>query len=127
LETTIKPGEHKVFWADEDTLQGPLHLGFKLNAFSGDIGLSVNGLTFIDSVSYTQQDDNVSTGRYGDGSDTWRNFEVPTPDALITLHLYLLQFLYSPAELVNLMSILSPGTMKRMMKLSLGIFHSRIG
>jgi hypothetical protein len=79
VSTSIKPGEHKVFWADGDTKQGALHLGFKLNALAGAIGLSADGRTFIDSVSYSQQNENVSTGRYADGTDTWRNFDVPTP------------------------------------------------
>jgi hypothetical protein len=78
--TTIIPGEHKLIWADRDSSQGPLHLGFNLNKGGCAFGISTDGKTFIDSVSYSQQmSENFSCGRYPDISDTWRDFERPTP------------------------------------------------
>ncbi len=78
-QTIIGPGEHKIIWADEDTEQGPLHLGFKLPASGGAIGLSADGRTCFETLHYTAQLENISYGRYTDGGEGWRNFTTPTP------------------------------------------------
>jgi hypothetical protein len=78
-DLTINPGEHKVIWADGDTGQGPLHLGFKLASAGGHIGISGDGRTFIDSLVYTDQNTDISYGRYTDGANSWRSFTTPTP------------------------------------------------
>jgi hypothetical protein len=78
-QTTIKPGEHKILWADNDTEQGPLHLGFKLNGLGGEIGISADGRSCFESLSYGPQSADISYGRYADGTDVWRTFPTPTP------------------------------------------------
>ena len=78
--TTIGPGEYKIFWADRDTGQGPLHLSFNLNKGGSIAGISVDGKTYID---YTDTlvviDPNLSYGRYPNGGNDWRMFDSPTP------------------------------------------------
>lgn len=81
-QTTLAPKDYMVLWADGDTLQGPLHLNFRLDKESEIITLAreENGaLTFLDVVSFHRQTSDVSRGRYPDGTMTWRNFHVPTP------------------------------------------------
>jgi len=78
-ETKIKPGEHKILWADAKSGKGPLHLGFKLNASGGAIGLSADGKSVFESGNYSVQSTNVSSGRHLDGTGNWNIFESPTP------------------------------------------------
>ncbi len=78
--TTIEPGEHLILWADEDTEQGALHMGFKLTADGGDIALSVDGSNDFESLHYTSQSEDDSYGRYPDGADNWVTFLKPTPN-----------------------------------------------
>ncbi len=77
--TRLRPGEYLLFWADNDAMQGSCHLPFKLDADGGDIGLSIDGENIFESVSYTQQDEDDSYGRYTDGLDSWVVFKKPTP------------------------------------------------
>ncbi|MBC2606159.1 lamin tail domain-containing protein [Pelagicoccus albus] len=58
---------------DEDTL------GFKLDRISDFIHLIGSNGALIDSVDITSQFADHSTGRETDGSDTWADFEIPTP------------------------------------------------
>ncbi len=72
---TIGPGEHRLFWADDDQEQGPMHTNFKL-ANSGEyIGLyDKDGHTLIDGLAFGPQFDDFSYGRSVDGGDTWQFF-----------------------------------------------------
>ncbi|MDE0837634.1 MAG: lamin tail domain-containing protein [Kiritimatiellae bacterium] len=77
----IGPDDHLLFWADEDTDDGPMHLNFKLAASGEQIGLyNTDGSTLIDSITFGQQLPDISYGRYPDGSDDWRSMNIPTPD-----------------------------------------------
>lgn len=68
-----------VFWADEETKLGPLHTDFKLGASGEEIGLfHTDGATQIDSVTFGQQQPDVSYGRTTDGADSWTS-QKPTP------------------------------------------------
>ncbi len=80
--TTIPAGESQVLWADNNPGQGPLHLGFKLNAAGEQIGISFDGSDFIDSLSYSVQIENRSYGRYPDGDNFWQSFIVYSPGEL---------------------------------------------
>jgi hypothetical protein len=81
-QTTIPAGGFVVFWADEDSTDGPLHTNFKLSGSGEEIGLfDTDGVTRIDAVVFGEQTTNISYGRYPDGSETWRFFPVPTPAA----------------------------------------------
>ena len=72
--TTIPAGGFILLWADDDTEQGILHLDFKLNNVSEQIGVvrySAIDTFFIDSLTYNSISPNVSYGRYPDGGNNW--------------------------------------------------------
>ena len=83
--TTIAPGGFLLVWADNDaedngTIQSGLHANFELGAEGDKIGLfDSNTAILIDSVSYPDQDPDISYGRFPDGNDIWRFFGAPTP------------------------------------------------
>lgn len=56
-----------------------MHLGFRLDADGGFIGLSADRKTIFEGVSYTEQAEDNSYGRYKDGTGNWVTFENPTP------------------------------------------------
>ena len=79
--TSIQPGGFLLLWADDDTAQGDLHLGFKLSGGGEQIGLfAPDGRTVIDSLSFGPQEADISFGRYPDGAQTWLFFPEPTPE-----------------------------------------------
>ena len=72
--TFIGPGNYLLVWADEDVLDNPngLHANFKLSSEGEEIGLySTNGMTLVDSVSFGDQSEDVSFGRFPNGDGTW--------------------------------------------------------
>ena len=78
----LAPGGYALFWADDDTEQGPFHAGFKLSLFGEEVGLfDSDGQTLIDGVSFGPQQEDVSFGRSVDGGDSWQFFENPSPGA----------------------------------------------
>ncbi len=80
--TTILPDSFIVLWADNDTATGALHLGFNLRRSGESISIvqKINGqLNFIDSLTYSGQTTDISSGRIPDGSNNWHLFPVPTP------------------------------------------------
>ena len=82
--TTVAAGGHIVIWADKDqSSQGILHTDdIKLSADGEDIGLifiSGTDTIFVDSLSFGAQTDDISYGRYPDGSDNWIYFDPPSP------------------------------------------------
>ena len=79
-QTTILTGGYLVLWADNDTADGPLHVGFQLNADNDAIYLyDTDGLALLDSVIFSEQISNVSYGRYPDGSSVWYYFNAASP------------------------------------------------
>jgi len=81
-QTTIPARGFLVFWADDETIQGPLHTNFKLSADGEEIGLyDTDGVTQIDAVAFLEQTANVSYGRYPDAEENWRFFSTATPGA----------------------------------------------
>jgi hypothetical protein len=84
-QTTIPARGFLVFWADEETTQGPLHTNFKLSASGEEIGLyDTDGVTQIDAIVFGAQTTNVSYGRYPDGEENWCFFSTATPGAANT-------------------------------------------
>ena len=78
--TIIQPGDRLLLWADNESEQGPLHLGFKLNGNGEHLALyTVDGDSLIDEISFGTQDVDISYGRYPDGGDNW-GFMDPTPN-----------------------------------------------
>ena len=76
--TTINPGDYLILWADNDTGQGILHLGFQLDILGEAIGI-YNGVTPIDTVTFIEQQTDISYGRIPDGLDIWQTFPLATP------------------------------------------------
>jgi hypothetical protein len=77
--TIIPAGSWLLLWADEDLDQGPLHADFKLGAGGDDIGLWSPDGVLIDSLSFGDQDEDVSFGRLPDGGAEWQSFDPATP------------------------------------------------
>ena len=79
-QTTVPAGGFIVFWADNETGDGPLHTNFKLDADGEQIGLfGTDGSTLIDGITFGEQAANISYGRYPDADDYLRYFAVTTP------------------------------------------------
>jgi hypothetical protein len=68
-----------VFWADEDTEDGPLHTNFKLSASGEEIGLFFDADTMVDGIVFGEQATDISYGRYPDAGSNLRFFYTPTP------------------------------------------------
>lgn len=80
-QTIIKSGGYLLFWADGETGISPLHLNFKLSKSGEDIVLTApDGKTVIDSIQYSEQERDVSYGRYPDGGGKWGYYKKATPD-----------------------------------------------
>ncbi len=82
--TLLGPNSYLLVWADENVLDNPngLHANFKLSAGGEQIGLfSTNGVTLVDSVSFGDQSQDVSYGRFPNGGDSWYSMGQPSPNA----------------------------------------------
>ncbi len=81
-QTTIPARGFLVFWADDETTQGPLHTNFKLSGDGEEIGLyDTDGVTQIDAIVFGAQTTDISYGRYPDGEENWCFFSTATPGA----------------------------------------------
>jgi Lamin Tail Domain/CotH kinase protein/Fn3 associated/Chitobiase/beta-hexosaminidase C-terminal domain len=81
-QTTIPARGFLVFWADDETTQGPLHTNFKLSGDGEEIGLyDTDGVTQIDAIVFGAQATDISYGRYPDGEENWCFFSTATPGA----------------------------------------------
>jgi hypothetical protein len=79
-DVNISPGEHLLFWADDEDSRGPMHMNFKLSASGEEIGLfASDGETLLDSVKFREQVADISYGHYPDGSSDLRFFSTATP------------------------------------------------
>ena len=81
--TQIAGNSYLLVWADKDPEDNPngLHATFKLSKSGEDIALfASDGETLIDSISFGAQSDDISYGRYPDGSNSWYVFDSnPSP------------------------------------------------
>ncbi len=75
----IEAGGHLTFLADGDAAAGANHLGFKLAAEQGFLGLFDTDLSLIDLVFYRFQLPDVSEGRVPSGGTNFALFATPTP------------------------------------------------
>jgi hypothetical protein len=70
-------------WADEEGSQtvpgGDLHVNFKLDQLGETIELRDPSGRLLDSVSFDAQTNNISRGRWPDGTATFYYMSVPTP------------------------------------------------
>ncbi|MFQ5584479.1 MAG: CotH kinase family protein, partial [Calditrichia bacterium] len=81
-DTTLPPGSFLLIWADNDENQGPTHTNFKLSKSGEQIGIfegDSSGFSVIDSITYGQQQTDISYGRNPDGGPDWQFFSNPTP------------------------------------------------
>ncbi|MBX9851223.1 MAG: lamin tail domain-containing protein [Cytophagaceae bacterium] len=73
-----------LLWADKQMPQGKLHVDIKLSGGGEAIALvqkNGNSITFLDSLTFTAQTDDISEGRYPNGTSTFKKFTSPTPNA----------------------------------------------
>jgi hypothetical protein len=69
-----------LFWADDDTQQGPQHTNFKLSKEGESLGLfHRDGATAVDTVEFGIQEEDVSYGRCWAQEDGWEYLYLPTP------------------------------------------------
>ena len=78
---TLPAGGFLLIWADEDGSDGDDHANFRLNRAGEEIGLLRSDSTFVDSITYGEQETDISYGRTRDGTATWQQFTEPTPGA----------------------------------------------
>jgi len=77
--TVIQPRNYLVFFADNHTTRGILHLNFDLSN-SNYVGLfDVNGTTLIDEIRFPKLESDISYGRINDGAEQWAVLEKTTP------------------------------------------------
>lgn len=79
---TIGSLDFALFIADGDTKEGADHLPFKLSSEGESITLSFledQEVIVVDQISYTNQPNDISTGRYPDGSENIYSFFFCTP------------------------------------------------
>ncbi|MCF7832979.1 MAG: CotH kinase family protein [Candidatus Marinimicrobia bacterium] len=78
--TEIDPGNWLLFWCDEDEEQIGLHTNFKLSGGGEFIALTeADGLSIVDSLSFGEQETDISYGRTADAGAVWQFFASPTP------------------------------------------------
>jgi len=95
--TTIPGKGFLVFRADNQEDLGSLHLDFELSSGGEEIGLvqrRPEGLVFIDQLSYGIQTTDVSWGRFPDGDELFRFFEIPTPGVSNNTEIVIVDGLY---------------------------------
>jgi len=98
--TIIEPGDFLLLWADKESEQGVLHVEIKLSSDGEQIGLFMpDSTTVVDTLTFGEQSDDISYGRYPDGSDTWQLMN-PTPGAANTQELSLDEALLIPEVFV---------------------------
>ncbi|KAA3655941.1 MAG: hypothetical protein DWQ04_32535, partial [Chloroflexi bacterium] len=82
---TILGGGFLLFYADNDTEQGDQHTNFKLSANGESVALlGADGLTQIDSVTFTTQTTDMAYGRQTDGTGDWGTMCEATPGSANT-------------------------------------------
>ena len=81
-DTTIPPGEFLILWYTGETNGFP-EIDAKLSSGGETVYGEDSSGTTVFSVSFDAQDEDVSYGRYPDGSDTWQQMN-PTPGSTNT-------------------------------------------
>lgn len=77
---SINAGQYLLFWADNETGQGPRHTNFKLNADGDQVHLYTIDSDLIDTKTYSQvQLADESLGRYPDNDPAWYSMRQPSP------------------------------------------------
>lgn len=80
-QTTVLPGGHLLFWFDNDPEQGEEHSTIRLSTDGESVFLTMpDGVTIVDSITFGEQQHDISYGRECDGCENWIYFNQPTPD-----------------------------------------------
>ena len=79
--TTIPSRGYLLIWADDEADEGPLHATFRLAGGGEAVALYDAEAHLIDSVTFGEQHEDVSYGRFPDGGDWWQPLTTPTPGA----------------------------------------------
>jgi hypothetical protein len=82
--TVIPARGYLLVWADNDPqdngFNGDLHTSFELSRTLDFIRLyGPDGTTLIDSITFSNQNNNISQGRFPDGTPNFMSFDNPTP------------------------------------------------
>ena len=78
---TIEPDSFLIIWCDNDDEQGDLHTNFKLSSGGEFLAIvSPDGSTILDSLTFPEQDADISYGRVGGELSLW-DYMTPTPGA----------------------------------------------
>ena len=78
--TSIAANDYLIVWADEDLDQGGLHADFRLSAGGETIILTDADIALIDSITYVEQEADISHGRFPNGTGAFRDMN-PTFNA----------------------------------------------
>lgn len=76
----IEGNSYLIIWADEDEDEG-LHADFKLSKSGEFLGLYNSKAELVDSIRFGEQAENISTGRYPNGTGIFVSMNMPTPGA----------------------------------------------
>lgn len=66
-----------IIWTDGNNTG--LHTSFKISSMGEEIGLYSPSLNLLDSITFGEQNIDISFGRSPNGSNTWKYFLTPTP------------------------------------------------
>jgi len=78
-EIILQPNEFIIVWLDDQVTQPGLHASFKISKSGEYLAITENdGITILDSLTFGQQQTDISFGRYTDGLNNWE-FMLPTP------------------------------------------------
>ena len=82
--TTIPANGFLLVWADNETIENStnstdLHAGFRLSQSGEAIGLFAPNGSLVDSVTFGPQTNDISRGRWPDGSASFYFMPIPTP------------------------------------------------
>jgi hypothetical protein len=78
----VSPHSFVLIWADDRNTGR--HANFKLSASGESIGLFDPAGKVVDTVSFAAQEDDISSGRWPDGSSTWYRFWPASPGSANT-------------------------------------------
>jgi hypothetical protein len=76
----LEVDELLVIWCDQDEDQGPLHTNFKLSGSGEFLALTAaDGVSVHDSLTFGNQETDISFGRLPDGVGAWQALLTPSP------------------------------------------------
>lgn len=78
---TLEPGHFEFFWADGDPSLGDHHTNFKLSKDGEEAGIFSSDQIEVDAVIFGAQSEDISFGRFPDGTSSLQFFNTPTPGA----------------------------------------------